>query len=210
MATARTPEFLHTKIEAAKCTNFFECLDGVLASKSKPWYMKGIRQLALKTSHIDEMESCSKHILEWGRYWAMAISRDEKGEVHDDVQGEAFNEADVKHLLDGEWDKVDWIHLAQDLEKWTDNVDPDPTEHLGNFATLHSITPIVFKTMKLLKVAREGESADDPTTCTGFMKCIVKLERRSRALPRGSAARNQAVDNLVSVLRAGLKEFGER
>ena len=59
----------------------------------------------------------------------------------------------------------------------------------------------MFKTMKLLKLAKDGESCDDPFTCSGFMDKIIKLERRSHSLPKGS----QAVQNVVDALNAGLK-----
>jgi hypothetical protein len=68
----------------------------------------------------------------------------------------------------------------------------------------------MFKTMKLIKLARNGESESSLCTCTGFMNKIIRLERRSRGLPKGTPARQQAVDNMVQAMRQGLREFGAR
>ena len=97
--------------------------------------MKSVQKLPKSSSSVDEMESCSKHVLGWPRYWAMAVSRDGSGKINDEVQGEAFEEDDVEHLLAGEWHLVDWIRLVHMLEKSTDNVQPDPSDHLGKFYT---------------------------------------------------------------------------
>ena len=79
--------------------------------------------------------------------------------------------------------------------------------HGGN---LHGIKDFMFKTMKLLKLARDDESESNLCTCTGFMNKIIRLERRSRGLPKETPARRQAVDNMVHAMRQGLKEFGAR
>jgi len=63
--------------------------------------------------------------------------------------------------------------------------------------------------MKILKLARTGDDEDDCTTSAGFMEKIISIERRSKSLPKGSAAREQAVQNVVEVMLRGLKEFGE-
>ena len=140
----------------------------------------------------------------------MAISRDRSGNVHSEVQGKEFLEQDVTALLTGEWHKVRWILLLHMMEEWTDDVKPDTSDGYESFTTLFSVSAVIFKTMKLLKLAREGESEDDACTCSGFMAQVRKLERRSRALPVGSAARRKAVKNMVAVLMDGLKEFGAR
>jgi hypothetical protein len=72
------------------------------------------------------------------------------------------------------------------------------------------VKQLMFKTMKLLKLAKDGESCDDPFTCSGFMDKIIRLERRSHSLPKGSPARSRAVQNMADALNAGLKEFGSR
>jgi hypothetical protein len=62
----------------------------------------------------------------------------------------------------------------------------------------------------MLHLARDGVSGKDITTCTGFMNKIIKLQRRSRAVPAGTLARKNAAANVTSVLLQGLKEFGAR
>ena len=212
MLATRSPEYLDTKKDVAKCTNFLEGLDTMLASKSKVWYMKAIKQLSSgrQAGTGDEMETASKFVAEWKRYWPMAISRDDSGEVHEDVQGEEYPDQDVEALLDGEWHKVRWILLKQLMERWKDNIAPGSDDSYSDFATLHGVSTVMLDTMKLLKLARDGESKHDVCTCTGFMEHIRTMERRTRALPEGSAAREQAVGQMVSILMAGLKEFGER
>ena len=90
---------------------------------------------------------------------------------------------------------------------------PEAGQHYGQYETLCGVQTLLFNTMKTLQLARVGEDEDDPTTCSGFVKTITKLERRSRAArpaPKGSDACNQALQNVVTTLQSGLKEFGER
>lgn len=202
--------FLDTKRRVAGCSNFMAVLDALLATDSKPWYMKAIRKLTLASQNVAEMESCSKYLEEWAHYWPMAISRDDQGVVDSDVQGKRFPEDQVELLLDGQWHKIQWLKLVQMQELWTDNVQPDDGSFHGTFANLHGIKDFMFKTMKLIKLARNGESESSLCTCTGFMNKIIRLERRSRGLPKGTPARQQAVDNMVQAMRQGLSEFGAR
>ena len=87
---------------------------------------------------------------------------------------------------------------------------PDSQGSYSNFTTLHAVSGVIFKTMKLLKLANDGESEDVVTTCTGFLRMVQRLERRSRGLPEGSEARARATQNVVKVMMDGLKEFGAR
>ena len=116
----------------------------------------------------------------------------------------------MKLLLSGLWYQVDWVLLMQKMEYWTDDAEPDVEASLRKFDTLTSVTKLLVKTMKMLKLARDSESEEDPCTCIGFMAKILRLERRSRALPKLSPAREQALDNMVNTLNGGLKEFGAR
>ena len=206
----KMPAFLDTLKRVKRCTNFLSVLDTLLDTASKPWYMKGIRKMLLASQNTVEMESCSGLLEEWAMYWPMAISRDEQDIVEEDVQGKSFPEEEVNLLLDGKWDKVDWVRLLQLLELWKDRVQPGEGTFIGNFATLTGVKELLFNTMRLLKLARVGESGDALTTCTGFMNKILRLERRSQSLPKGTPARRRAVDNVVAVFKQGLKEFGHR
>ena len=206
----KMPEFLETKKRLVGCSNFLSVLDVLLASRSKPWYMKAVRKLTMASQNVSEMESCTKHLEEWCRYWPMAVSRNEVGEVNDDVQGESFPEEQVTLLLDGKWAEIDWIELLQLYELWTDRVQPEEGTFIGTYARLCGVRDLLFKTIKLIKLARDGESGDTLTTVTGFMNKVIRLERRSRALPKGTPARRRAVGNVVAVFKQGLKEFGER
>jgi len=209
MSAMRRPDFINTREKLKGCGNFLDTLDTLLESKSKLCYMKGIRQINKQTS-VEELENCSKHLTKWCKYWPMEISKDSKGRIHAEIQGKSFPEKDVEHLLAGDWHLVDWIRLIQHLDLWTDNVLPDSCQNYSQYETLCAMNSILFKTMKMLKLAQQGEDPDGPCTCYGFMQKIIKLERRSRATPQGSAARQMALQNVVNTLHNGLKEFGER
>ena len=62
--------------------------------------------------------------------------------------------------------------------------------------------------MALLKIAKNSDIGT--YTSNGFMDRIISLERRSRALPKGSVARHHAREELVQAFKDGLDEFGER
>ena len=211
VAATRHFDFISTKTEIRDCNNFMEALDVMLASKSKVWLFKAVKQLQ-KPSSIAELEGCSEHLDDWCRYWPMTVSLDDDGDIHDEVQGESFDEdgKQVGLMLAGSWDLVDWILVAQKMERWTDGVVPESGRHLGQYSTLVMVRDVIFKTMKMLHLARDGESGKDITTCTGFMNKIIKLQRRSRAVPAGTLARKNAAANVTSVLLQGLKEFGAR
>lgn len=93
----------------------------------------------------------------------MVVSRDESGQVSLDVQGKEFPEEQVELLLAGKWDEVTWVPLVQKLEFWTDDVLPGDSTFQGTFANLHGMKSLLFKTMKMLKLARNGESEDSST-----------------------------------------------
>ena len=206
----KSEAFLVTKRQLAGCKNFLAGLDILLSSRSKPWYMKAIKQMLLASQNVAEMESCSEYLDEWPKYWPMVISRGKDGKVHTEVQGEEFPVEQVKPLLSGLWHQVDWVLLMQKMEYWTDDAEPDVEASLRKFDTLTSVTKLLVKTMKMLKLARDSDSEEDPCTCIGFMAKVLRLERRSRALPKLPPAREQALDNMVNTLNGGLKEFGAR
>ena len=210
MGAMREKAFLDTveELKSADKNNFLEHLDILLASHSKLCYMKGIRQFNKATS-VEEIERCSKHLRQWSKYWPMAASRGTDGQVHKEVQGRCFPEKDVVHLLNGEWHLIDWIKLIQLMDLWINNSQMDSSVSYGQYGTLHSVKKLVFKTMKLMKLARSSDDEDDCTTCAGFIEKIISLERRSKSMPKGSQARKQALQNVVDVMMRGLKEFGE-
>ena len=84
----------------------------------------------------------------------------------------------------------------------------DSSAAYHKFATLTSVKDTVCKTMKILGLATSADS--DGFTATGFFDRIIALERRSRALPKGSAARQDAQEEFVELMLDGLDEFGER
>ena len=190
MEARKGPSFIETKTRLIVGQyNFLSALDIMLSSTSKLWYMKAVNKMGLASQNTSEMEACTKHVTEWRRYWPMAVPRDASGEVHKNVRGQCYPDGKVVFLLDGLWHKINWVLLVQMMEGWTDDVQPEDSSHLGSFVTLFSVKQLLFKTMKLLKLASDGESEDDPSTCSGFMAIILRLERRSRALPKGSDAR---------------------
>lgn len=113
-------------------------------------------------------------------------------------------------LLDGNWHQVDWVHLVQLMEGWTDHVQEDDSAHLGKYATLVSVKELLLKTMKMFGLSKAGATTDTPVTCTGFKDKVLQLERRTRAIPNESAARRRAISNVIEVFKQGLKEFGQR
>jgi hypothetical protein len=70
------------------------------------------------------------------------------------------------------------------------------------------VEDIIFKTMKMFKIAADGEQG--AYSVHGFLDRIIALERRSRALPKGSLARSDMKKELVGMLKDGLDEFGQR
>jgi hypothetical protein len=210
MSAMREKAFLDTvdALRSAGKENFLEHLDILLGSESKLCYMKGIKQYN-KATTVEQIEQCSKHLRQWAKYWPMAASRGTNGQVHAEVQGKEFPEKDVGHFLNGEWHLVDWIHLVQLMYLWMNNSKMDSSLRYDQYETLLSVKKLVVKSMKILKLARTGDDEDDCTTSAGFMEKIISIERRSKSLPKGSAAREQAVQNVVEVMLRGLKEFGE-
>ena len=141
----------------------------------------------------------------------MTISLDDDDNIYDVVQGESFDEdgKQVGLLLAGSWDQVGWILVARKMERWTDSVAPESGRNFGQYSTLMMVKGLIFRTMKMFHLATDGESGQDCTTCTGFMNKITKLQRRSRAVPAGTLARENAAANVTSALPQGFKEFGD-
>jgi hypothetical protein len=201
--------FLDTKKKLAGCGHFLLGLDQMLASKSKPWYMKAIRKMTLASHNVAEMESCTKYLSDGCRYWPMAASRNEAGEVNDDTKGKEYPEDQVELRLGGQWHRVDWILLLHKLEAWTNKIQPDADDHLGGFTTLCMVKQLMSKTMKLLKLAKDGESK--------MMTHLPALDSWTRSLSLSGEAilylkgvQLGVMQNVVDALNAGLKEFGSR
>ena len=95
------------------------------------------------------------------------------------------------------------------MDLWVNNSQMDSSLRYDQYETLLSVKKLVVKSMKILKLARTGDDEDDCTTSAGFMEKIISIEKRSKSLPKGSTAREQAVQNVVEVMLRGLKEFGE-
>lgn len=126
-----------------------------------------------------------------------------------EAQGESQSDTNTEGLLSGRWDSgVNWIEVMQSMEYYCFSILPDNDAAYRKFATLTSVKDTVCKTMKMLSLASDSDR--DGYTVVGFMDRIIALERRSRALPKGSNARLQAEEEFVEMLRDGLDEFGER
>ena len=119
---------------------------------------------------------------------------------------------DVSNLLNGLWAKIDWVFLSQQLDLWSDNLQPEPTctitDELQGFSALCMARSTLSKTMIMLQVAVRADESE--YSVQSFMDRVIKLEKRSRALPKGSAQRGAARDNYEEVYYEGLKECGER
>ena len=46
----------------------------------------------MQPTSIAKMKRCSEHLDDRCRYWPMTISLDDDGNIHDEVQGESFDE----------------------------------------------------------------------------------------------------------------------
>ena len=112
----------------------------------------------------------------------------------------------------GSWDPVDRVLVAQKRERWSDGVAPERGRHLVQYSTLLMVHDVIFKTMNMLHLARDGESGQDCTTCTstGSMNKIIKLQRGSRTVHIGILTTENAAANVTFVLLQEFKEFGAR
>lgn len=188
-------------------------LDATNSSASKLWRMVGYGKVTA-SSHIQisELEAVTKFIPLWNKYWPMALASKADGKINKQVQGKAFDEKDVQRLLNGSWHEVNWVALSQHIDLWSDNLQPEPTctitDELQGFSALSMAKYTLTETMNMLQVATKGDESQ--YSVQGFMERILKLERRSRALPRGSAQRAAARSNYEEAYLEGLKECGER
>ena len=214
----RSQVFLDTKqavsdLVAGRC-NFTMVLDLLNKSLSKVWRAVALRKLNRCVTG-DEIESCSKYVNEWPKYWTICLATDLSGNVNSDAQGRSQSERNSASLLAGNWGKdsggtvwINWIEVAQSMDLFCYKIKPSSSAALHKYATLVLVKDAVFKTMKMLKLARHGESG--VFTVSNFFDRIISLERRSRALPKGSNAREVAKEEYVDALLTGLQEFGQR
>ena len=125
------------------------------------------------------------------------------------AQGVNQSEENTEALLSGNWGSgVNWIEILEGTELKCFDIEPSSKSSLYNFATLTAVKEILNKSMTLLKIAKSSDTGT--YTSNGFMDRIISLERRSRALPKASVARQNAREELVQAFKDGLDEFGER
>ena len=215
LEATRTKEFLDTKAEIAGlgAEDFVAALDATNSSASKLWRMIGYGKVTSPSHvHISEIEAVSKFVPLWNKYWPMALASKADGKINKKVQGKASGDKDVQRLLSGSWHEIDWVALSQQIELWSDNLQPEPTctitDELQGFSALSTAKETLTETMIMLQVAAKGDESQ--YSVQGFMDRILKLERRSRALPRGSAQREAARTNYEEAYLEGLQECGER
>ena len=210
--STRAVDFLVTQAEIKHLlsapTTFTQILDVLGNSKSKTWRAVGLGKLK-KSSTVIEIESCSKFTGEWRKYWTIGLATDSTGNVMKVAQGVSQSEENTEALLSGNWGSgVNWIEILEGIELKCYDIEPSSTSSLYNFATLTAVKEILNKSMALLKIAKSSDTGT--YSSNGFMDRIISLERRSRALPKGSVARQNAREELVQAFKDGLDEFGDR
>ena len=155
-----------------------------------------------------EIESCSKYTDNWDRYWTIGLATKPNGDVIKEAQGLVQSAEDIEALLSGRWGHVDWIEVMQSIELHCYDIEPDHSASYSQCATLTAVKKTNCTTMQMLHLAKSTDR--DNFTAAGFMERIIELERRSRALPEGSVARDSVEEELVAILKEGLNEFGKR
>ena len=215
LEATRAKEFLDTKAEIAGigAEDFVAAFDATNSSHSKLWRMVGYGKVAASAHvHIREIEAMSKFVPLWNKYWPMALVSASSGKITKAVQGKVFSDMDVSNLLNGLWAKIDWVFLSQQLDLWSDNLQPEPTctitDELQGFSALCMARSTLSKTMIMLQVAVRADESE--YSVQSFIDRVIKLEKRSRALPKGSAQRGAARANYEEAYYEGLKECGER
>ena len=122
------------------------------------------------------------------------------------AQGVSQSEENTEALLSGNLGSgVNWIKILEGIELECFDIKPSSRPSLYNFATLTAIKEILNKSMALLKIAKNSDIGT--YTSNDFMDRIISLERRSRALPKGSVACDHARKELVQAFKDGLDEF---
>ena len=209
----RSAAFLDTKAKVKELTDggnpsFTKLLDLLGASQSKIWRAVGLGKLK-KAAGVSEIESCSKATGKWPKYWTIGLATNPDGSVSKEAQGESQSDTNTDGLLSGRWGRgVNWIQVMQSMEYFRYAILPSDSAAYHKFDTLTSVKDTLCKTMTLLGLASPNDR--DGYTAAGFMDRIIALERRSRALPKGSEARADAQEEFVDLLLDGLDEFGER
>ena len=169
----------------------------LVIQRVKTWSLRAVGLGKLKkSSSVMEMESCSKFTDEWRKYWTIGLATHPSGTVMKVAQGVSQSEENTDALLDGNWgSRVNCIEILQGIELKCFEIEPSSKSSLYNFATLTAVKEILNKSMILLKLAKSSDTGT--YTSNGFMDRIISLERRSRALPKGSVARQNAREELV-------------
>ena len=204
----KTREAVKVMLESGGSVTFTDMLDLLSSSESKLWRAVAYGKLR-KATGVEEVESCSKFVGFWAKYWTIGLATQPDGSVITEAQGESQSEANTEALLKGNWGTgINWIDVVQSIDNFCFAIESGEKTSYANFATLTSVKETVCKTMQLLKIASPNEQ--DGYTVTGFFDRLIRLERRSRALPKGSVARKDARSELVELMLAGLDEFGER
>ena len=105
--------------------------------------------------HIQEIETMSKFVPLWKKYWPMALASTDNGKIVKAVEGKSFSDEAVSNLLGGLWHKIDWVSLAQQLDLWSDNLQPEPTctitNELQGFSALSMAKSTLAKTVIILR-----------------------------------------------------------
>lgn len=207
-AFIKTREAIKALLDTGISATFTSVLDLLSESESKMWRAVAYGKLK-KATGIEQIESCSKHVGHWAKYWTIGLATQSDGSVITEAQGESQSDSNTEGLLSGKWGSgINWIQVVQSLDDFCFAIEPGEPASYAKFATLTAVKETVCKTMEMLKLASPSDRGI--YTAAGFFDRIIMLERRSRALPKGSVARHDARAELVEIMLAGLDEFGER
>ena len=212
LEATRAKESLDTKAEIAGigAQDFVAAFDATNGSQSKLWRMVRYGKVAASAHvHIKEIEAMSKFVPLWNKYWSMALASASSGKTTKAMQGKVFSDIDVSNLPNGLWSKIDWVLLSQQLDLWSDNLQPEPTciitDELQGFSALCMARSTLSKTMIMLQVAVRADESE--YSIQSFMDRVIKLEKRRRALPRGSTQREAARANYEEAYYEGGQAF---
>ena len=145
---------------------------------------------------------------ELGQFWLMSIGADSDGSIPLALQGVSVSEKDLAALMEGRWHEVNWIDIALLLDLKVNGVKPDGDESYFQYAMLCQVRRVVVSTTELLGISVENDRSS--LSPFGMMSRVIKLERRSRALPKGSEVRKKSELNFVEVFKEMMREAGER
>jgi hypothetical protein len=191
--------------------SFMQVLEALLGSGDKVFYMVAVRKLG-KASLYEEISDCTPFLGHFGKFWAMSAGQGPGGVIQSSLQGKAFDEEAVTQLLDGQWHKIPWIRLAQELDLWTDNIAPVESAFILDPRFLKEVDKLIVSTLAILNVEHPQlpGSLLPSSHYRSLMDRLLLQAKRCLAFEVGSKLRGDQEMNWVGAFTVMLKEAGER